>query len=123
VFYCSDEILGTPEAREAFRQKYRADIVEMETEPVCELCRERGVPILAVRVVSDTVDDVLPRGALEIAFVREVTVGVVLRLVWYLLRHPWEVRPFIRFVGQLQEARVKLTQFLQGVLQRYTPVD
>jgi adenosylhomocysteine nucleosidase len=123
VFYCSDVILATPEARESVYQKYQAHIVEMETEPVYKLCKAQGVPILAVRVVSDTVDDVLPTGALEIAFVPVVTPWMVIRLLFYLLRHREEVKPFIRFVSQVHTARVALTQFLQGILQKHIPMD
>ncbi|MCS7063224.1 MAG: hypothetical protein NZM04_04130 [Methylacidiphilales bacterium] len=123
VFYCSDTILATPEAREAVHREYGAQIVEMETEPIYRLCKKHGVPILAVRVVSDTSDDVLPIGALERAFVPKWTAGRVVRFLFYLMTHWGEVGPFMRFVGHLHEARRALTQFLQVVLQRYVPVD
>jgi nucleoside phosphorylase len=121
VFYCSDEILATPEAREEVYRRHQAHIVEMETEPVYELCKERGVPLLAIRVVSDTMDDVLPMGALQ--FAPRVTPWMVLRLLFYLVTHRDELKPFIQFVTQVHAARVALTQFLQSVLQKYTPMD
>jgi adenosylhomocysteine nucleosidase len=55
-----DGIVRQPEERKALAEKYSALVCDMESFAVAEACREQGVPFLAVRVISDAVDDQLP---------------------------------------------------------------
>lgn len=55
-----DRIVRTTAERAALRERCGADLVDMETSAVAEICAERGVPLYGVRVVSDTADEELP---------------------------------------------------------------
>ncbi len=65
--HCSDrplitvhEALGTPESKRRCHEQTGAVGVDMETAAVAQVAGELGVPHLAMRVVLDSVDDLLP---------------------------------------------------------------
>jgi adenosylhomocysteine nucleosidase len=47
----------TPQARRELALKSNAIAVDMESQTIAALCRERGIPFLAMKGVSDGVDD------------------------------------------------------------------
>jgi adenosylhomocysteine nucleosidase len=55
-----DRILRRPEEKRALGQEHGALAVDMESCAVAEVCAHTAARFLAVRVVSDTVDEVLP---------------------------------------------------------------
>jgi adenosylhomocysteine nucleosidase len=57
---CVDQIVRLPQEKRALGQKHDALAADMESFAAAEVCRERQVRFLAIRVVSDSVDDELP---------------------------------------------------------------
>jgi adenosylhomocysteine nucleosidase len=55
-----DRILRDPEEKRELAAKHDALACDMESIAVAEICRQAGVHCLSVRIISDTVDDVLP---------------------------------------------------------------
>lgn len=55
-----DRILREPDERRSLAQQHAAVACDMESFAVAEVCRQAGVRLLSVRVISDTVDDRLP---------------------------------------------------------------
>ena len=114
-FCTGDEIVATPAQRAALARSREAQVVEMETAPVAEIAHGRGVPFVAVRVISDAYEQVLPVGALAAGFDSARGRATPLRLARRLALHPSEVRPFMDFVGGLSLARRRLGLFLEQV--------
>jgi len=56
-----DAVVHRPRDKRALGRDRVALGVDLESFAVAEVCRRRGVPFLAIRAVSDAVDDVLPR--------------------------------------------------------------
>jgi adenosylhomocysteine nucleosidase len=55
-----DTILRQPAERRRLAQKHEAIACDMESFAVAEACRQHDVPLLAIRIISDAVDDELP---------------------------------------------------------------
>ena len=85
--------------------------VDMETAAVAEACRAAGVPLLAVRVISDPASVPLP---VPFAEWFDVQRQCPRRwgLVKYLMLHPNRIGPFADFIRGLKPARRALTDFL-----------
>ncbi len=61
-------LVSSAKEKQALGETYGALAVEMETYGVVEVCQRRGVPVLAVRIIIDPVDEELPaevRGLLK----------------------------------------------------------
>jgi len=58
---CSvDRVIATPEEKRALAAASGADLVDMETYAVATVAHDAGLQCVAIRVVSDAADDVLP---------------------------------------------------------------
>jgi adenosylhomocysteine nucleosidase len=55
-----DRVVHQPREKKALGEKHQALAVDMESFDVAQVCRERHVPMLAVRVITDAVDEELP---------------------------------------------------------------
>lgn len=85
--------------------------VDMETAAVAEACRVAGVPLLAVRVISDPASVPLPVPFAEWFDVRRQRPRRW-GLLKYLIRQREHVGPFADFIRGLTPARRALTEFL-----------
>jgi hypothetical protein len=112
-FCMIDEVVGTPEGRDAIARAMEGQVADMETAVVANVVSGHQVPFLAVRAISDAYDHVLPLGALAAAFNARLGKPTPLRLMSYLAVHPGEIGPLRQFIGNLSIARKNLTRFLQ----------
>jgi adenosylhomocysteine nucleosidase len=113
TFCTTNEIVGTPELRAEYAESTQSQVVEMETAPVADIVFSRSLPFMAVRVISDAYQNVLPVGALAAGFDAAKGRATPLRLMAYLATHYKEFTPFKNFVTGLPLARKNLTAFLQ----------
>ncbi len=112
-FCTTDEVVGTPQLREVYANSTRSQVAEMETAAVADVVFPRNIPFLAVRVISDEYQHVLPIGALAAGFDPAKGRATPFRLLAYLALHPKEFTPFKNFVSGLGLARKNLTAFLR----------
>jgi adenosylhomocysteine nucleosidase len=59
-FFCADIIATTAAEKTRMRAETDADAVEMESAAIHAVCRERGIPCVTVRAISDAAGDDLP---------------------------------------------------------------
>jgi adenosylhomocysteine nucleosidase len=85
--------------------------VDMETGAIASACKRLGVPLLAVRAISDPADAPLPVPFPEWFDLARQRPRPV-RLCTFLARHPSRILPFARFVRGLTPARKNLAAFL-----------
>jgi len=112
-FCTTDELVATPEQRDACARASEGQVADMETEAVANVVSERQVPFLAVRVISDEYSQILPTGALAAGFDAVKGQAKPFRLFCYLITRPGEFAPFKKFVAGLSVARKNLTTFLE----------
>jgi adenosylhomocysteine nucleosidase len=55
-----DSLLRQPAERHRLAGEHQAIACDMETYAVADVCRQHNVPLLAIRIISDAVDDELP---------------------------------------------------------------
>ncbi len=104
----ADRILATSADRAAFARAHDTLAVDMETAAIAEACAAASVPLLSLRVISDTVAAPFPAPP-EVLFdlARQKTSGFA--LASYLGRHPGGIPRLLRFAGQIRRARRSLT--------------
>ena len=107
-------IIDSIEERQKIAQTTGADAIDMETEFIARGCAEHGVPLLSLRVVSDTPREPLP-GPSKILFDVERQRTDAMKLSLHLLRHPTAVLQLIAFAKRIARARETLTKALVAV--------
>ena len=108
-------LVARPEEKQALGERHDALAVDMETAAVARVCRNAGVPLVAVRAISDAVDERLPP---EIeAWVSDKSLarkaGVMAGSLWKQpgrLQQMWQMRERTLVLGD------RLADFLAGLI-------
>lgn len=108
-------VAETAAAKRALHDATGALAVDMETAWIADACARAGVPLLALRVVSDAAGQSFPVPN-DVLFdaVRQRPRYVALP-AWLLL-HPWRIGAFVGFVRGLGPARARLGRTLSLLL-------
>ena len=107
--------LETPAEKIAAFRETGARIVDMETDIIGAACARAGVPLTAVRAVSDSADEPLPV-PFGVWFDTARQRARPLALVLHLLAHPSHIAPFARFVLRLPRVAEALAQAIAAAL-------
>jgi len=89
---------------------YQADLVDMESSAVAAVCRDKMVPFVSIRVISDDAHSDLPdeiRGVMNPSGVYRV--GAALRSIW---RRPSSAKDFWTLYEHSIEAADRLSKFV-----------
>ncbi len=110
-----DSLVRTSTEKRALGEQHGALAVDMETWAVAQVCREHKVRFLAVRVISDTVEDELPEDIERL--VRQKSLGRQLGAAAAAL---WQRPASIKDMWQLKEAALvasdRLAKFVLGMV-------
>ncbi len=113
--FTSSEVIESEAQRSRAAEKSGAIAVDMETEIIARVCGERGVPMLAIRAISDTHAKSFPAPAAVLFDIENQKTNFA-RLARYLATHPRHVARLIAFSRQIATARAALTGALQMLL-------
>jgi nucleoside phosphorylase len=89
--------------------------VDMETEFIARACAAHGVPLLSLRVVSDTPKELFPAPT-DVLFDIERQRTQMLKLATYIFAHPHRVPRLVQFARRIARARKILADALVDVV-------
>jgi len=108
-----NSVIHTPEAKQDLGKQFGADAVEMETIELAMLAREKKIPFLSVRGISDAVDHELIDSSSFLGSDGEIS---KLRAGWYVLTHPKSLKNAISLRSHTQIATQNLTDFISKLI-------
>ncbi len=113
--FTSTLIIDSVAERNEIAQAAGAAAVDMETGAIADVCKIHGVPLLSLRIISDTVSQPFPAPP-SVLFDIERQQTNFRGLLTYLLRDPGSVWQLFRFGRQIARARARLTDAIVAVV-------
>jgi len=108
-------LIDSSEKRHEIAQTSGAAAVDMETEFIAGACADHGIPLLSLRVISDTLDEPFPAPT-KVLFDIEQQRTRFLTFATFFLAHPNHVPRLIQFARRIARARKILTGALVAVI-------
>lgn len=108
--HAAERVATTAAEKAQLRASTGADAVEMESQFICAICRERQLPCAIVRVVLDPAEEDLP-----LDFNQLMTADMKLdggRLALTLMRSPTKIPALLRLQRQTRAAAERLAEVL-----------
>ena len=110
-----DQLVRGDDQRQQLHAEHSALAVDMETAAVAQVCRDSQVRCISVRIISDTVGDVLPP-EIERLLDQESTAARVGAALGALVRRPSAAKDLWKLKEDAVRAADRLGRFLAGVL-------
>lgn len=113
-FFCAPLIATTVAEKEELRRTTGADAVEMESDIIHEICRERGIRCATVRVISDTAHEDLPLNFNKLSKPdQSLDFG---KLAWAIAKSPGKIPALLRLQRNTKFAAERLAKVLMKVI-------
>ena len=112
--FCAERIATTIAEKKKLRDETGADAVEMESEAIHAVCRERGIPCATARVVSDTANENLPLDFNQLAK-PDLSLDYG-KLAWAVVRSPGKIGALLRLQKNCRFAAGQLADTLAKVI-------
>ena len=113
-------LIDSGEERMKLARASGAGAVDMETEFIARACTPLALPMLSLRVISDTPNDRFPAPA-NVLFDIERQQTRMLKLATHLLTHPARLPHLIQFARRVASARKILARALTAVVRNLPP--
>jgi adenosylhomocysteine nucleosidase len=118
-FFCAPKVATTAVEKQELRRTTGADAVEMESEVIHAVCRERGIPCATVRVISDTASEDLPLDFNELSNADlSLNFG---KLVLAIAKSPGKIPALLRLQKNCKLAAERLAAILLKVIATDSP--
>ena len=109
-----DQVAADPQTKRDLGVKFQAQAVEMESYAVAQTAREMDLPFLSVRVISDTVDETLPRDVQKLAE-QKTTASRVGAALGMILGRPSSVKELWALYQTSVSASARLADALEAL--------
>ena len=110
-------LIDSSEERNEIARSTDAAAVDMETEFIARACAEHGIPLLSLRVITDTPREPFPAPP-KILFDIERQRTHLLKLAGFLLVHPNKILRLIDFARRIARARKILATALVALINK-----
>ena len=111
-------LIDSSEERERIARKSGAAAVDMETEFIARTCVAHGIPLLSLRVITDTPRQQFPAPP-NVLFDIEQQRSHMATLARFFLLHPNRLPRLIQFGGRVVHARKILANALVSVVNKF----
>jgi nucleoside phosphorylase len=108
-------LIDSREERNKLARSSAVGAVDMETDFIARACAAKGIPLLSLRVISDTPHNLFPAPA-NVLFDVERQQTQMLKLATHILAHPTRVPHLVRFARRIGRARKILAAALFEVV-------
>jgi len=113
IFLTTDKVVNTAEEKKQLSPS--ADAVDMESFTILSIAKEHNLPGVAIRVITDQIDEAIPPGIDTIVDARgHARPGQIVR---YVAAHPLKLSALIRLGRRSRIAAASLAKFLEAYIQ------
>jgi len=113
-FHCATRVATTIAEKTALRKSTGADVVEMESAFIRQLCREKKIPSATIRAISDSALDDLPLDFNE--FMTDDDTLSFSKLGVALMKSPGKIPQLMQLQKNARLAAQKLAEVLENLL-------
>ncbi len=113
-----DRVIARADEKRSLGSAHGAAAVDMETLAVAEACQAAATPLVAVRVISDTADEDLPR-EVERLLQQRSTAAQAGAALGALARRPQSAADLWRLRNRAESAAARLGDFLASLVERF----
>jgi len=114
TFHCHRRVAITAAEKSALWKSTGADVVEMESSAIRNICREQKIPSATIRVILDDASQDLPLD-FNALMTPEDRINHA-RLIWAVVSRPWRIGKLIEFQQQTVAASRRLGAVLGELL-------
>jgi nucleoside phosphorylase len=108
-------LINSGEDRNKLALTSGAVAVDMETEFIARACAAHGIPVLSLRVISDTTKELFPAPT-DVLFDMERQQTQMLKLATHFFAHPHHIPRLVQFARRITRARKVLADALADVV-------
>ena len=108
-------MIDSPKERKRMAQNTGATAADMETEFIARACAERALPLLSLRVISDTPTEPFPAPAQVLFDIAKQRTDLA-KLGAFFLTHPARIPHVIQFARRIAQAREALARAIVNVI-------
>lgn len=110
-----DQLIRTRELKEQLGAEHAALACDMETLAVAQACQQAGAKFMSVRIISDAIDDELPK-EIESLLGQESLVGKLGAATGAIFNRPSSVKDMWKLKEDALKASDRLAKFLVGMI-------
>ena len=108
-------LIDSSEQREKIARESGASAVDMETEFIARACAAHGIPLLALRVITDTPTQQFPAPPSVLFDIQKQRTHVAL-VARFFLAHPTRMPDLVQFARRIARARKTLSNALVRIV-------
>jgi nucleoside phosphorylase len=108
-------LIDSGEERERIARESGASAVDMETEFIAHVCTDHGIPLLSLRVITDTPTQPFPAPPSVLFDIQQQRTHVAV-LARFFLAHPGRMPGLVQFARRIARARKTLSNALVRIV-------